>query len=369
MSGNLPEHILLEIFSRLPVKSLLRFKVVCKSWRFHISNPNFVNKHVAITTNPNNDSFIIHNPKTNQIYVLNVNCLDRAITLEIPILASDNDNINIVGSCNGLLCVAHTCNQQKLPKKLYLWNPTTRKVKHIHKYSININRRSHAYRVCLGFGFDRSRGDYKVVRIVQYMYPIEINHSTKIHKYYMDRNKYSFKHRVEVYSLNRNSWKEIGVEFEFMFVRSPPVIVNGSLYWIVEHHRDANFRHTLLSFNVESENFSTISFPNDDANSWCEVFEFKGSVAIPCTSRRFGLIDIWTLDDDSCWTKKFTIKSSLIRSSFDLDGCLKTGKFVGRIFSNEVVLYDSVNDVVKLTQLRMGAPRIYNYSESLVNLN
>ncbi|KAK1382057.1 F-box domain-containing protein [Heracleum sosnowskyi] len=369
MFDNLPENLFLEILSRLPVKHLLRLKVVCKSWRSRISNPNFVNnKHVAITaTNPDNDSFIIHNLNNDQLYVINVNFLDRAITLEIPVPA-DNDSINIVGSCNGLLCVAHTCNRQKLPKKLYLWNPATRKVKHIHKYSIAINRKSKVYRVSLGFGFDRSSGDYKVVRIVTYMYPIEINHSTETFLYYMDENKYSFKHRVEVYSLNRNSWKEIGVEFKFMLVRSPcPVIVNGLLYWIVDQDRDTSFKHVLLSFNVESENFSTVSLPDDV--SWQRVFEYKESVATPCTDKYIGHIDIWTLDDDNCWIKKLIIRSSVIRSSYDLDGCLKTGEFVGRIFSNEVVLYDSVNDVVKHTQLRMDKLRTYNFSESLVNLN
>lgn len=38
----LPEEIVMEILARLPVKSLLRFKSVCRGWRAIISEPSFI---------------------------------------------------------------------------------------------------------------------------------------------------------------------------------------------------------------------------------------------------------------------------------------------------------------------------------------
>ncbi|XP_022159366.1 putative F-box protein At3g52320, partial [Momordica charantia] len=45
--GNLPEEVMIEILSRLPPESLVRFKCVRKSWYALINNPNFATKHFA----------------------------------------------------------------------------------------------------------------------------------------------------------------------------------------------------------------------------------------------------------------------------------------------------------------------------------
>ena len=42
----LPVELVVEILSRLPVKSLLLFKSVCKSWKTLISDPKFAQTHI-----------------------------------------------------------------------------------------------------------------------------------------------------------------------------------------------------------------------------------------------------------------------------------------------------------------------------------
>lgn len=44
-TGNCPQDVLTEILLRLPVKSLLQFKCVCKYWYAVIGSPGFVRKH------------------------------------------------------------------------------------------------------------------------------------------------------------------------------------------------------------------------------------------------------------------------------------------------------------------------------------
>ncbi|OMO82571.1 hypothetical protein CCACVL1_11884, partial [Corchorus capsularis] len=41
--GALPSSLMLEILSELPVKALLQFKCVCKSWKDLINSENFIN--------------------------------------------------------------------------------------------------------------------------------------------------------------------------------------------------------------------------------------------------------------------------------------------------------------------------------------
>ena len=44
--SHLPDDIVLNILSRLPVKSLLRFRCVCKTWDSSITTPNFISTHL-----------------------------------------------------------------------------------------------------------------------------------------------------------------------------------------------------------------------------------------------------------------------------------------------------------------------------------
>ena len=46
MVNGFPEDVLMDIFARLPVKSLLQFRCVCKSWCNLMKDPIFVTKHV-----------------------------------------------------------------------------------------------------------------------------------------------------------------------------------------------------------------------------------------------------------------------------------------------------------------------------------
>ncbi|XVF60530.1 hypothetical protein PTKIN_Ptkin08bG0054900 [Pterospermum kingtungense] len=61
--NNLATDLVVEILLNLPVKSLLRFKSVCKSWYALIDSNEFINMHLdeastSFTMVSNNDSFI-----------------------------------------------------------------------------------------------------------------------------------------------------------------------------------------------------------------------------------------------------------------------------------------------------------------------
>jgi len=49
----LPYDVILEILCRLPVKFILRFRCVCKSWNSLISDPIFVKKQLSVSTTRN----------------------------------------------------------------------------------------------------------------------------------------------------------------------------------------------------------------------------------------------------------------------------------------------------------------------------
>ncbi|WOH07515.1 hypothetical protein DCAR_0726948 [Daucus carota subsp. sativus] len=357
MDSLLPKDIFLEILFLLPVKSLLRCKFVCKSWRSRISDPDFVKQHIARTTNnPNNDLFIAYDEFNLFLSVIDVT-IDRSTRLNRRI-----DNFShIVGSCNGLLCLADKA------KELYLWNPVTRQVKNMHGYKYIVGENSADYGVAFGFGFDHASSDYKAVRIVQKINVINVIN------------------RVELYSLKENCWKEINAKLDFGLIdksRGKVTSVNGSIYWLARKRMDDSGL-VVLSFDVQSLKFGTIQFPDDLSvlpfywrRNYDEfsVLQFKEYVALCYSLDLGGCVVIYTLLDGNCWCKNMTVR----RLDY-LVGCLKTGELIGlkyrydgrrNGYHEDVVLYDSVNDVAKSIQpIPSGRRTLYHYTESLLDLN
>ncbi|KAG5001241.1 hypothetical protein JHK87_022313 [Glycine soja] len=56
MNPTFSHDLIVEILLRLPIKSLLRFKCVCKSWLSFISNPHFVKSHLVVA--PTNQTLL-----------------------------------------------------------------------------------------------------------------------------------------------------------------------------------------------------------------------------------------------------------------------------------------------------------------------
>ncbi|XP_058759188.1 F-box/kelch-repeat protein At3g06240-like [Vicia villosa] len=114
----LPHELIIQILLRLPVKSLIRFKCVCKLWLTLVSDPHFAISHFQLNSaTPNPRILIISTPAS----------LVRSIDLEASLhddSASAELNLNFIhpqssveikGSCNGFIYdFASMC----------LWNPS-----------------------------------------------------------------------------------------------------------------------------------------------------------------------------------------------------------------------------------------------------
>ncbi|KAK4258810.1 hypothetical protein QN277_005216 [Acacia crassicarpa] len=185
----LPEEIIINILKRLPVKSLIRFRCVCKHWENLFKNPFFIAAHLCQSNQ--NPSFIFSHD-----YLLNtlpLRLLDCEMQLRDVQKARPFDSFasrscfNIVGSSNGLLCfVIRLC--PRFPFSLLIWNPVTGDGREVPVSRIVDMDKDH---YVLGFGFSPLDNDYKIVSI-----------------YGKNRSVVS---GVDLYSLSRDSWKEIEV--------------------------------------------------------------------------------------------------------------------------------------------------------------
>lgn len=147
-----------EILLRLPVKSVLSFKSVCKSWFCLIFNPKFAKFHFELAAAP-----------THRVFVWCSNAAPEVTPIEIETILH-NDSVEVVsstplpspspdfmGSCRGFILLT---NIVMVKSNCYfdfvVWNPST--CHRIHKRIVN--ECIHPY---CDIGYDSSTDDYLVV--------------------------------------------------------------------------------------------------------------------------------------------------------------------------------------------------------------
>ena len=135
LSELLPDNVVFDILTWLPVKSLIRFRCVSHSWNSTITNPIFITKHLDLASSLsdiNNNGYLLFTPLRNYLpldpssskewttFVYNTNrTLTQISRFEIPF-----PNLKI-GFCNGVFCLAaknDDSDEKDLTRSLYLWN-------------------------------------------------------------------------------------------------------------------------------------------------------------------------------------------------------------------------------------------------------
>ncbi|XP_030970042.1 F-box/kelch-repeat protein At3g23880-like [Quercus lobata] len=217
--NHLPHDIVLNILARLPVKSVLRFRCVSKTWYSSIATPNFISNHLIYHKNNNNNNnlaYLINIPST-IAYPPNIpsfiggydHAFDRISEYPIPFAFLVSYALS-AGSCNGLVCLYQFRDNPTNVDSIYLWNPSIRKVKRLPD---SIYSFTHFHRVSTELAYQSETNDYKVVNIYQMLAP----------------NHRGFEVEAEVYTLSSNSWRKIGISLTNNIVVSPFVGKNSIL--------------------------------------------------------------------------------------------------------------------------------------------
>ncbi|CAI0375947.1 unnamed protein product [Linum tenue] len=219
----LPPEILLDIFHRLPAKSILSCVCVSKYWLSLIKTPDFVSAHHF-----NQQSAISSSSNPHPLFLLRL-CVGSALVNRYSIHRDDrrfthyaeikppssinNQSFSIVGSCQGLVCLMHDLYASNYT--IILWNPSIGKTFALPEPGVTFETHG-GFEALLGFGFDSSTNDYKVVRVVRLLEYEEIAIE------------------VEVFSLNAGSWKTItSTAPQYNIVeRGSQAFVNGSVHWV-----------------------------------------------------------------------------------------------------------------------------------------
>ncbi|CAH2051483.1 unnamed protein product [Thlaspi arvense] len=285
MAAQLPWELEEEILSRLPPKSLYRFRIVCKRWNRVCEDKTFQNNHLSRSR----PQFIfLTRSKGYSIDIINPNSIDPKIELlelhSSPITPLDYTTIT---TCDELLFYYDRYG----PWKTLLWNPWLRQVKRIFKIEEFI---------IFGLGYDNSRPE-KVYKIWGYSFRRH-NEGTAI---------YDCASRALKFIYTRVKKRSAKVERKI-------VSLNGNLYWIPLNDETRD-EHIIRSFDFSTESIKTFCLlPCQKNHPYDElllaVFKRDGfSLLKQCYSTK--KIEVWVTKnkidkEEVAWIKPMTLPTS-----------------------------------------------------------
>ncbi|KAL8467134.1 hypothetical protein ACS0TY_036011 [Phlomoides rotata] len=232
----LPHDIMENILSRLPVKYLIRYKLVCKLWEATISDPRFAEIHLQQYKNSSSRSLLAFEQFYNDFtgfYVVEVQ--DRHFQLVSRIQLSMEYNLScILCDCDGLYLKCFTYEL----KKYLLWNPSCRAYKEI----------------CCPQPIDDAGS-------IDSIWGIYYNPHTKDYKVVIsDMIHYA------VFSCRYNEWSEVK-EMKDIFPRKTiwdrGVSFSGSFYWLNTIESKGHFEeYEIIWFDGKVESFKKLPMPD-----------------------------------------------------------------------------------------------------------
>ncbi|KAK2987559.1 hypothetical protein RJ640_021613 [Escallonia rubra] len=346
-SRSIPEEAIEEILSRLPARTLIRFRRVCKPWLHLLTNPTFIQHHLnKVKTNPIPNSSLILDTTLPENSMLTLHVHDRLASpalLHHPFPARST----LVSSVDGLVCLCHD-------DQFILWNPATKLYKCVLDPIIHAGA-SFTRRVAVGFGHDPVRNDYSVVSVLK---------NPQL---------------VQVYSLNLNTWREIGTQVDVLrasdsWWRESQAVVNGVFYWIVTTTNRRGWDVCLFSFDLCNEAIRRARLPDigDILGSDVVLGDHKESLALIKHCRDENCFDLWVMDDcdggEDAWSKKYTFIPILPVEEGDLIGCLMNGEIVFRDKKDTLFLFNTENPETWILSLDGVVIAILDCTESLLHI-
>ncbi|KAJ9535306.1 hypothetical protein OSB04_un001585 [Centaurea solstitialis] len=229
MANQLPNELIVEILSRLPSKSLIRFQSVCKSWRSLITSTEFRLVHFHNFNKPNPRYLVRRFELRENREVYTVYLDDQLFTLDADAQ---------------IKFPFHTTKDEVI-----LWNPSVRRNVTLIP-PIFPNSYWKDLHLVLGFGYDTVSDDYKVVRVAY------------------DGLFFSSRPHVEIYTVKTAVWRVVTFPDDlhcfFICPNQSQVFFNGSVHWIASSDPMPDVsRYSIMTFDMSTEGFGEIEFPKD----------------------------------------------------------------------------------------------------------
>uniref|UniRef100_A0A803L9K0 F-box domain-containing protein n=1 Tax=Chenopodium quinoa TaxID=63459 RepID=A0A803L9K0_CHEQI len=340
----LVEHLIMEeILPRLPVKSLIRFKLVSKKWNSTISSLQFAKLHLNFSSQINRYFIMLpYNDQFCSTQQCGTYCLlPERDSSDVKDLVSFEDGVwdvgwhHMVDSSNGLVCLYQRDDDEDDRHCFFtIWNLATRQCRDIDSpKGVHVS-------VAHGFGYVSSLDDYVIVA----SFGCGTVDFSRFRGFYMFSLKAGqWKRVIGSYAylqVNRWCWKwkrvRAGMEEESIArrLRDQAVLVGDVMYWAPAF----SFNGEIAGFDVVTENL--VKYPVLDWQSGYHelgLYQVNGCLSLS-GSKKEDVTDFWMLKDPNDWSSWQKILSVDL-TNISLITFSETGKFLVRK-SNEFKLVE-----------------------------
>ncbi|KAL2231922.1 F-box protein At3g07870-like [Sesamum indicum] len=301
---NLPAELIINILSRLPIRTIISCKCVCKSWLNLLDTPEFARSHLSRSVpglilwqrhrdldSEHFEIFEFEDELDLERHDLHYNPVTKISCREF--INEDHPGLGIQGSADGLVCFRKLGRH---PETVYVCNPITRDYIQLPTPGTIWY---YPTTVTYGFGASKTSGQHKVVRIYH-----ECRRDTDTHKLLGIP-----KSECWVYTLGTGSWRRIapGPKLEYN-CRSTGAFLNGNLHWLVA---DLEGFARISCLDLETEVFSTFSAPSlPERSRFLGGLTVLGDCLCMCDNTSDDEIVIWLMKEygvEKSWTKEFVI--------------------------------------------------------------
>ncbi|XP_015075268.2 F-box protein At3g07870-like [Solanum pennellii] len=283
---NLPKDIMLEILSRLSIKSIFCCKTVCKSWYSLITyEPLFVDMYHKRSSS-NFPSLLVSINDTNHFFVelkaIDSQPLEKTIALN-PKFHLPSSDMRLIGSCNGFVCFLK--GGYDMVHTLYISNPLLGEY-----YKVKMHKREKIYSSAYAFCFSEASRQYKVLRSA------------------FEHPKVS---ELEVYTVGVDKkWRYVGKAPKPLWKSFSNANVNGIVHWMDPEKND-----TIYSFNSWTEEVKSLLAPRGliTPSYKLTLVELRNCLCL-CDSNDSEYIDIWWMKEygiTESWTKTHILKDTI----------------------------------------------------------
>lgn len=296
-----PLELIREILLRLPVKSVLRFKCVCKSWLSIISDSQFGISHYDLAASLSHRVLL----RSNDFSVESIDVEDfGAVHFPLPSpspphadLGYFHDKHGFVGSCRGLVLLCY-----EKTNDLILWNPSIGVHKRFPNFKYDL-RDGHLY----GFVYDALSDDYLLILVALF-------------------GSAHAQTEIKIFSFKTNSWDRIGFDDRYLEGGdefSAGTLLNGALHWLVFYEYEdidedipfsfLEYAPCIVAFDLVRRSFSPIALFLIFSTEKYQLYslrEMGGCLSVCCSRRECGTAEIWVMKEYgvlSSWTKSVVI--------------------------------------------------------------
>ncbi|KAG0470556.1 hypothetical protein HPP92_016642 [Vanilla planifolia] len=272
----LPTDVILLILVRLPVKSLFRFKSVCRSWCRLTSDKHFIALYSMTSSEKPIVLLEIIEPANR---FSNFICVDRFESASYFSLEFLGDRVKVRASCHGLLCCSSIPNRGVY----YVCNPMTR------EFRLLPRARERA--------FTRFHPDYEETLVGLSFDPSSWKFNVAVSGFYRPFGRRPHEKLVcMLFDSTTNSWykfvSSLYDEFTHMN-RNQVVLSNSSLHWLTH---SCSY---VLVLDLRLNAWRKISLPEEiiAVGFWGRIYllELEGSVSLIQISSMW--MNIWVLKD------------------------------------------------------------------------